>query len=367
MIATDTPVTWNDPPPQALTPVITTPVTSAAHRTRGTMSSIKEVARLAGVSVGTVSNVLNRPEVVAPDTRRRVRAAIAQLGYVRNGPARQLRAGRSRTIGVVALDLSNPFFIDVLRGAETAAQQADVTVMVLNSNKEAAREAALLETFEEQRPLGVLITPVNDSGVEERLGRLAGRGIPVVVFDSSAPHVHGCSVAVDDVLGGRLAGLHLRERGHRHIAFAGGPFGVRQVRERHDGLAGVLEPGDTLTVIPLPDLTIATGRAAGKEIADLPPGERPTAVFCANDLVAIGVLQEMTQRGLRVPADLAILGYDDISFAAAAAVPLSSIRQPREQLGHTAAQLLLDEANHLAEHEHRQVIFQPDLVERAST
>ncbi|MFI7127135.1 LacI family DNA-binding transcriptional regulator [Nonomuraea sp. NPDC050153] len=331
------------------------------------MSSIKEVAQLAGVSVGTVSNVLNRPDMVAPDTRLRVRAAIARLGYVRNGSARQLRAGRSRTIGVVALDLSNPFFIDVLRGVETAAQRAELTVMVFNSNKDADREAGLLETFEEQRPLGVLITPVNDSAEEERLSRLISRGIPVVRFDSSAPHSHGCAVAVDDVLGGRMAGRHLRERGHRHIAFAGGPFTVRQVRERHDGLTAVLAPDDRLTVIPLPDLTIATGRLAGEEIAGLPPSERPTAVFCANDLVAIGVLQEMTQRGLRVPADLAILGYDDIDFAAAAAVPLSSIRQPREQLGHTAALMLLEEANRPAGHEHRQVIFQPDLVERAST
>ncbi|MGW3345748.1 LacI family DNA-binding transcriptional regulator [Nonomuraea rubra] len=328
---------------------------------------MKEVARLAGVSVGTVSNVLNRPEMVAPDTRRRVQEAIERLGYVRNGSARQLRAGRSRIIGVVALDLANPFFIDVLRGVETAAQQADVTVMVFNSNKDAGREAGLLETFEEQRPLGVLITPVNDRGEEERLSRLVSRGIPVVRFDSSAGHSGGCAVAVDDVLGGVLAGQHLREQGHRRIAFAGGPFTVRQVRERRDGLARVLGPDDTLTVIPLPDLTVATGRTVGQEIADLPPGERPTAVFCANDLVAIGVLQEMTLRGLRVPADLAILGYDDIDFAAAAAVPLSSIRQPREQLGQTAATLLLEEANQAGDHEHRQVIFQPDLMARTST
>ncbi|MEV4470824.1 LacI family DNA-binding transcriptional regulator [Nonomuraea salmonea] len=331
------------------------------------MSSIKEVARLAGVSVGTVSNVLNRPDLVAPDTRRRVQAAIERLGYVRNGSARQLRAGRSRTIGVVALDLGNPFFIDVLRGVETAAQQSDLTVMVFNSNKDASREAGLLDTFEEQRPLGVLITPVNDSGEEERLGRLVARGIPVVRFDSSAGHGNGCSVAVDDVLGGRLAGNHLRAAGHRHIAFAGGPFTVRQVRERRDGLAAALGPGDTLTEIPLPDLTVATGRTVGQEIAARPPADRPTAVFCANDLVAIGVLQEMTLRGLKVPDDLAIIGYDDIDFAAAAAVPLSSVRQPREQIGRTAAMLLLEEANRPGEHEHRQVIFQPDLMARAST
>ncbi|GAA3141508.1 LacI family DNA-binding transcriptional regulator [Nonomuraea roseoviolacea] len=331
------------------------------------MSSIKEVARLAGVSVGTVSNVLNRPELVAQETRLRVQAAVAQLGYVRNGSARHLRAGRSRTIGVVALDLSNPFVIDVLRGVEAAAETADLNVMVVNSSKDAAREARLLEMFEEERPFGVLITPVNAEGQDRRLGRLVARGIPVVVFDNSSRQGRGCAVAADDVLGGRLAGLHLRERGHRHIAFAGGPFTVRQVEERHQGLAGAMTPGDRLTVIPLPDLTVATGRTAGEQVAGLSRADRPTAVFCANDLVALGVLQELTRHGLRVPDDVAILGYDDIDFAAAAAVPLSSIRQPREQLGHTAALMLLEEANQPDFHEHRQVIFQPDLVERAST
>lgn len=331
------------------------------------MPSIKDVARLAGVSVGTVSNVLNRPEVVARETRRRVEAAVAQLGYVRNGSARQLRAGRSTTIAVVALDLTNPFFIDVLRGVEEAAQDVDVNVMVVNSNKDAAREARLLRMFEEERPLGVLITPVSASGQRERLGGLISRGIPVVLFDSSTRHSYGCAVSVDDVLGGRLAGRHLLERGHRRIAFAGGPFAVRQVEDRHRGLAAALGDTSDLTVIPLPDLTVATGRAAGKELADLPREERPTAVFCANDLVAMGVLQELTQRGLRVPADVAILGYDDIDFAAAAAVPLSSIRQPRAQLGRTAALMLLEEANNPHGHEHRHVVFQPDLVERVST
>src|SRR5689334_2748689 len=136
------------------------------------MSSIKEVARLAGVSVGTVSNVLNRPDMVAPETRERVQAAITRLGYVRNGSARQLRAGRSRTIAVVALDLANPFFIDVLSGVESAAQRDRLTVMVFNSSKDAGREERLIEELAEQRPLGVLITPVNDRGQRERLEQL---------------------------------------------------------------------------------------------------------------------------------------------------------------------------------------------------
>jgi LacI family transcriptional regulator len=213
----------------------------------------------------------------------------------------------------------------------------------------------------------VLITPVNDSRQKGRLDRLVSRGIPVVLFDSSSRHAYGCAVSVDDVLGGRLAGRHLREHGHRRIAFAGGPFTVRQVEDRRDGLADALTLDDTLTVIPLPDLTVATGRMAAEQVAAMAPAERPTAIFCANDLVALGVLQELTRRGLRIPEDVAIMGYDDIDFAAAAAVPLSSVRQPREQLGRTAALMLLDEADQPTRHEHRHVIFQPDLVERTST
>jgi LacI family transcriptional regulator len=125
--------------------------------------------------------------------------------------------------------------------------------------------------------------------------------------------------------------------------------------------------GEEVTVLATPNLTVAAGRSAGREIADLPPGSRPTAVFCANDLLALGVLQEMTMRGVRVPHDVAIVGYDDIDFAAAAAVPLSSVRQPREQLGRAATELLLEEVNDPGKHEHRHVVFRPELIVRESS
>jgi DNA-binding LacI/PurR family transcriptional regulator len=330
-------------------------------------SSIKEVARHAGVSIGTVSNVLNRPDLVAPATRQRVLDAIDELGYVRNDSARQLRAGRSRSIAIVVLDIANPFFTDVVNGAELAAEQSGVMVMVCNSAEDRARERRHLELLEEQRVLGVLITPVDD-GPDSRLEQLHRRGTPVVLVDRGSRHRSRCSVAVDDILGGRLAGEHLADLGHERIAFVGGPFSIQQVADRHAGvsaaLAGRAEP---LVVTTTPNLTVAAGRVAGEELADLPPHERPTGVFCANDLLALGVLQAAIQRGLRVPHDLAIVGYDDIDFAAAAAVPLTSVRQPRQQLGRTAAQLLIEEATASGSHTHQQVLFAPELVERAST
>jgi len=328
-------------------------------------ASIKEVAREAGVSIGTVSNVLNRPDAVAPATRQRVLEAITALGYVRNDSARQLRAGRSRTIALVVLDVANPFFTDVARGAEAAAEDSGAMVIVCNSGEDAARERRHLDQLEEQRVLGVLITPIDD-GPDSRVEQLIDRGMPVVLVDRGSGHPSRCSVAVDDVLGGRLAGTHLLEQGHRQVAYVGGPFGIRQVADRHAGIAGALADRAELRVVETANLTVAAGRQAASELAGLDPDHRPTAVFCANDLVALGILQELTLRGLRVPDDIAIVGYDDIEFAAAAATPLSSVRQPREQLGRTAAHLLLEELND-PDHQHRHVVFKPELVVRQSS
>ena len=331
--------------------------------------SIREVAAHAGVSVGTVSNVLNRPDVVAEPTRIRVQAAIRQLGFIRNESARQLRAGRSRTIGLVVLDVANPFFTDVARGVEDEASESGLAVILCNSDDQQTKETHYLELLEEHRVQGILITPV--SGTHERLAQLQRRGTPVVLVDSRSPARGQCSVSVDDVLGGDIAVSHLLAARHERIAFVGGPVSVRQVADRREGAVRALEragfSGDDLYVIETPALNVSAGQKAGATIAELPAPRRPTAAFCANDLLALGVLQEMTARRIRVPESIAIVGYDDIEFAAAAAVPLSSVRQPRQQLGRTAAQLLLDEALGEVSHQHRQVVFKPELVVRRSS
>ncbi len=331
-------------------------------------AGIKDVAAEAGVSVGTVSNVLNRPDIVAPATRERVLAAIKQLGFVRNESARQLRAGRSRSIGLVVLDVANPFFTDVAHGAETVADATDTMVMLCNSGEDPQREQRHLEMLEQQRVLGVLITPVDAKN--PRIEAMIGRGMPVVLVDRRSTRRNRCSVGVDDVLGGRLAVAHLLDQGHQRIAFVGGPAAIPQVRERRTGAVQAIEQAATgarLTVLDTPSLTLAAGKDAAAALAAMPAGRRPTAVFCANDLIALGVLQDLTRRGIDVPRDVALVGYDDIDFAAAATVPLTSIRQPREQLGRRAAELLFDEVALGSEHKHQQVVFEPQLVVRASS
>jgi LacI family transcriptional regulator len=330
--------------------------------------SVIDVARRAGVSVGTVSNVLNRPERVSPLTRTKVLEAIEALGFVRNEAARQLRAGRSRTIGLLVLDVRNPFFTDLAAGVEEAAAEAGLSVILCNSGDDPVREDHYLGMLQEQRAFGILMTPVANQN--PRIGEARGRGTPVVFVDRGSGR-RQCSVSVDDVVGGEIAATHLIELGHRRIGFVGGPLSINQVSDRLRGArqamqAAGLDPAD-LGVIETPGLTVASGRATGEQIVSMSRRKRPSAVLCANDLLALGLLQDMTIRGVQVPDELAIVGYDDIDFAAAAAVPLTSIRQPRSQLGKAATQLLMEEALSPESHQHRQVVFQPDLVVRAST
>ncbi len=333
--------------------------------------SIRDVAERAGVALGTVSNVLNRPDKVAEATRERVLQAIEDLGFVRNDAARQLRAGKSRTIGLIVLDVGNPFFTDVARGAGDRAAEASLSVLLGSSDQRTDRETAFIDLFEQQRVQGVLISPVGD--VDERLGRLRDRGMPTVLVDRLSTGRHFSSVSVDDVGGGYLAVQHLIEQGCRRIAFVGGPLNILQVADRLQGAtkAAAEHRGVQLEVLSQPELTVRAGRDAGQEIVERDPVDRPTGVFAANDLIAVGVLQAFALLGpLAVPNDVALVGYDDIDFAGSTVVPLTSIRQPSELIGKTAVELLLAETEALAAgrpFERQQIVFPPELIVRESS
>jgi LacI family transcriptional regulator len=330
-------------------------------------SSIGDVARLAGVSVGTVSNVLNRPDRVAEGTRKRVLEAIRRLAFVPNASARQLRAGTITTVGAIVLDIRNPFFTEVARGIEDRLAAADHTLMLASSDDDPEREARYLRLFEEHGVSGLLVVPTGDD-LGPLLG-LAARGVHTVLLDRPSPTDALSSVAVDDVAGGLQAGEHLLGLGHRSILMLTGPHAIRPCRDRLTGLRRAVErrgldPDAVVREVPVPTLD-AGGAAAA--FAPLLEGDRvPTAVFCVNDLVAIGVQREIRRRRPDLIGSIAIVGYDDIEIAAELATPLTSVRQPAHALGYRAAEILLARADADAPGAEHQV-FQPELVVRSSS
>ncbi len=321
-------------------------------------ASVKDVAAAAGVSVGTVSNVLNRPDTVAEKTRARVEQAMTELNFHRNASARQLRAGVSHTVGAIVMDLGNPFYTELARGIEDRLATDDHTLILCSSDDDPRREARFLRLLAEQGVRGVLVTPM--STTKDRLATLRRLGIPSVLMDSNS-HQHA-SVGVDHVSGGRQAIRHLLERGHRRILFLAGPQELQQTRHRLQGAvesvqAAGLDPAEVLHVVTLPNLTANDGERG--MIEALESGWGPSAVFCMNDIVALGAMRELRSRGLAVPTDMAVVGYDDLYLAAELMTPLTSVRQPMRQLGWAAADLLLTDTPH--------ELFKPELIVRASS
>lgn len=326
---------------------------------------IKEVAERAGVSLGTVSNVLNKPHLVAATTMERVQAVMAEMGFVRNDLARVLRTGGSKTLGMVVLSFANPFFADLAHACEAAAEAEGFTVVLGSSDQRSDREARYLELFDEQRVGGMLVAPL--SGATEQMRRLHQRGVRMVLFDNNAEYDDFCTVALDGFKSGSLSVQHLVESGRRRIAFAASRsylledrwLGAQATAQRH--------PGVRLERLETSDQTVAAGQAIGARIVGLPDAERPDAVVAGNDQTALGLLEALLAAGtVRVPEDIAVIGCDDIDYAATAAVPLTTIRQPVKAIAHEAIRLALDEADWV-DHVHRRVTLAPELVVREST
>lgn len=329
--------------------------------------TILDVADRAGVSVGTVSNALNRPEIVAAKTLESIQAAMDELGFVRNAAARQLTGAKSSAIGLIVLDIDNPFFTEVYRGVETAANEAGYLVVVCGFAGDPTHERRQLRLLEEQRVAGILATRVS-KGNSRVYSQIRQRGTPVVMLDRRSAIKNQCSVSVDDVAGGRLAGEHLCGLGHKRLALVNGPREWSQCADRRKGYLSAAEVAGAKLLagadIEVEKMTIAAGEEAAAKI--LAGKARPSAIFCANDLLALGVEHALIAAGSRVPEDFAIVGYDDVAFATMAFVPITSVRQPAYELGHRAARQLLSEAGE-EKHKHEQVVFEPELVVRAST
>jgi LacI family transcriptional regulator len=326
--------------------------------------SLRDIAKKAGVSVGTASNVLNRPGIVAAETAKRVHQVMEEMGYNPNGYVKQMSAGHSRTLGLVVPNVSNPFFAEVARGVEDAAAKKNYAVFLCNSGESNQREERFMSVLIEQMVRGVLITPTSIKPAHVKL--LKERGISVTLIDSLGKSSTECSVSVNDVRGGEIAIEHLVDYGHKNIAWVSGPQTIPQAADRSRGVSAAAKSLKVnVTHVSTHGMTFAAGEDSVSQILALSP--RPTAIFCGNDLLALGVMRGLMKSGVRIPDEISIIGYDDIEFAPSAAVPLTSIAQPAYQLGFTATNLLLSECEGVDSHAHQDVRFQPELVVRSST
>ena len=329
--------------------------------------SVRDVAERAGVSVGTVSHVLNHPERVAGPTLDRVRAAIDELGFVRSETARRLRHGGSSLVGVLVHDISNPFFTEAARGIEDRLREDNRVPMLSSTDSDPDRERELMSLLAGLDVRGVIVTP--SSCTLDNLAVLAGRGIRVVLMDHPPISAGLSTVSGDDVAGARAAIAHLVDLGHRRIGFVNGPLSVRQSVDRRNGVLTALADAGLEPARVLAEIEAVSGghgytadAGAVGAAALLRAESRPTALFCANDQLAIGAMREIRRRGLSIPDDVAIVGYDDVAIASELITPLTSVHVPMRDIGRAAADLLLADGSEV-----RHVAFTPELVVRAST
>ena len=330
-------------------------------------ATIRDVARLAGVSAMTVSRVLNASPHVADATRRRVEAAVAELGYVPNGLARGLTRRRSKTVAVVVPDIANPFFTLIVRGAEEVAWRAGYHVLLSNSRGDLDRERANIDDMLASRVDGMLLAAAAD-GSGSKLKALGRDDVPFVLVDRTIPGYRGDLVKGDGVEGARQLVEHLTALGHRRIAMITEPADVSTSRERQTGYREALEaagiPFDPSLVVEASAIDAASVRAAANGLLDRPVP--PTAIFAVNNLVALGVADTTQARGLELPRDLSLVCFDDIAYAPQLNPFFTAIAQPAETFGTIAMQLLLDRISGLLDDAARIVVLPGELVVRAS-
>ncbi|MDR1613016.1 MAG: LacI family transcriptional regulator [Planctomycetota bacterium] len=328
------------------------------------MPSIKDVARLAGVSVMTASRVINFSGAVAPHTKSRVQRAVRDLGYRPNLTARSLRVRRSELFGLLLPDIENPVFASLAKYVEEAAHDFGYSVMLGNTWEDPQREARQFELMMARRMDGIVMSPVSAANEELIRNSVA----PVVLLDRSLAHSPPPSVRVDSREVGRLAARHLVSLGHVHFGCISGPLHVHIFSERLEGYREELaRAGMRLDGLVSADAIskIDAGERFGREMLRSCP-RRPLAVFCANDITAFGAMLAARRQGLAVPEDVAFIGVDDIPFCEMALPTLTTIRQPFREIAATGVRLLIEMLKNRG-FKPENMMLKPELIVREST
>lgn len=328
--------------------------------------TINDIAARLGIANSTVSRALRDDPRISSRVTREVKQAAAQMGYVPNITARSLRTGQSRLIGLVVRDIRDEFSIETVRAVEEACVEHNYGLLLCNADHAADKEQYYLRVLQQRRADGILIlTPAWATATPYMWVEAT---TPAVLIDTELEGSPLCAITVDHVLGGYLATGHLLAQGHRHIAFLAGPMHLsscaRMTRGYRDAMTEAGIPAEQQVVVVTEKTELADGQAGLIEILQRYP--RATAMATVSDWMAIGALDTARQRGLKVPDDFSIVGYDDVLIAHLVSPPLTTITYDRKALGALAVNLLLSEMNE-AQHAHRQVTLPPSLVVRGST
>ena len=330
-------------------------------------ATIKDVAQRAGVSTSTVSHVVNGTRYVSAGLRARISEVMQELDYRPNSLARSLRVRESRTIGLIVPDNTNPFFAEVSRAIEDIGFHEGYSVFLCNSDGRVEKERAYVNSLVTKRVDGIIF--ITSGGAIAPLQDLTRHDTPVVVVDREVPLSLADLVLLDNQTGGQLATRHLISLGHRRIGCITGPSMLTPSADRVLGYREAMDEADIPAKpewIVAGDFRPAGGEAGMRELLDQP--DAPTAVFACNDLMAIGALRAIRSAGLNVPADVSIVGFDDIPLASEVVPPLTTVAQPVEEMARIAVGLLLSrisDKRDLTQTERH--VLSPLLVEREST
>jgi len=330
------------------------------------MTTIKDVALHAGVSITTVSHVLNDTRHVSEQGRERVQAAVHALGYVPSAVARSLKSNTTSTLGMLIPNSSNPYFAEIVRIVEDRCFAAGYTLILCNTDDEPHRQSVYIKVLAERRIDGLIV--VSTGNDDSLVKQLHGLKLPIVLVDREIADPTCDLVETAHMQGGLLAVRHLLSLGHRRIACIGGPAGVLPSEQRIEGWRMALaETGASLdanTLLWRGGFTSQGGYEAMHAI--LRTDQPPSAVFACNDLMAIGALRAAHETSVRVPDELSIVGFDDIELSGYTSPPLTTVAQPKSHIGALAVDMLLERVSHRRQ-EPRKVVLQPELRVRAST